>query len=94
MEAPLVNKTRADTALTHGPPNPTSPELRYHPREMGGPMTMALPYRQKAMVKTKEVGPQERHTSKVLIKRERPPLPMLSLSVLPTERESTEKPPL
>ena len=46
-------QTRADSALTHGPTNPTSPEFRCHPEKTGGPMTMALPYRQKAMVKTR-----------------------------------------
>ena len=47
----IIFKKRADTALTHSPPNPTSPELRYPLQETGSAMTMALPYRQKAMVK-------------------------------------------
>ena len=28
-------KLRADTALTHGPPNPTTPEFRCHPKKQG-----------------------------------------------------------
>ena len=47
----MLEENKADTALTHGPQNPTSPEFRYPPEETEGTMTMALPYRQRAMVK-------------------------------------------